>query len=235
MERHQPAPRVNPRQCRATWRASSRNRRSRRSNRTRRRDLATTRILLVGLTALLVTGCSRLGPPGTFNDHAGPTVCRLGDDREAACGLAADALHGVDDEVAGANKKRALLFRVVARPTLDDPLEHMAAAPHDRERAVVAQLVGVAPVQAEPVHHVLDILLVVLLAVVRPNEVGVGLDLVDLLEGRRGHADPDSGQGVVAVERLGVGPPLSALPIGEDGGALGAGPGDAIAGDSLGV
>src|SRR5207245_11497758 len=115
-----------PRQCRATWRASSRNRRSRRSNRTRRRDLAMTRILLVGLTALLVTGCSRLGPPGTFNEHAGPTVCRLGDDREAACGLAADALHGVDDEVAGANKKRALLLRVVDRPTLDDPLEPVA-------------------------------------------------------------------------------------------------------------
>src|SRR3989442_3787958 len=103
MERHQPAPRVNPRQCRATWRASSRNRRSRRSNRTRRRDLAMTRILLVGLTALLVTGSSRLGPPGTFNEHADPTVCRLGVDLEAACDLGHDARYCVDDEFALAN------------------------------------------------------------------------------------------------------------------------------------
>src|SRR5438105_3814467 len=68
----------------------------------------------------------------------------------------------------------------------------------------------------------------------RAHEVGVGLDLFDPLQGRRGHADSDGGQGVVAIERLGVGPPLAALGIGEDAKALGAHLVDGVARDALG-
>src|SRR6267143_690566 len=68
----------------------------------------------------------------------------------------------------------------------------------------------------------------------RAHEVGVRLDLLDPLQGRRGHADSDGGQGVVAIERLGVGPPLAALRIGEDSEALGAHLGDGVARDALG-
>src|SRR5204863_6452867 len=90
-------------------------------------------------------GRSGTGSPGRserwgFGGHVGAPHYMSRHDREGAHGLAADALHGVDDEVAGANKECALLLRVVDRPTLDDPLEDVPVAPDDRERAVVAQL-----------------------------------------------------------------------------------------------